>query len=105
MAWSNKAKVTSGFTVKEARGARFKIYLPRVEASAQPIVRHDDKSAIPSGSETVLLVEDDESMRQLTRGCLAEHGYTVLDVESGEAAIRTASQHDGPIQLLLTDVV
>ena len=44
-------------------------------------------------------------MRHLTRGCLAEHGYTVLDVESGEAAILTASQHDGPIQLLLTDVV
>ena len=90
---------------ERGQGARFKIYLPRVEASAQPSLRPEDKSAIPSGSETVLLVEDDESMRHLTRGCLAEHGYTVLDVESGEAAILTASQHDGPIQLLLTDVV
>jgi len=90
---------------EEGRGARFKIHFPRVEACAQSIVVPEDKFAAPRGSETVLLVEDDEAMRTLMRGCLADHGYAVLDVRSGEAAILTASQYDGPIHLLLTDVV
>lgn len=90
---------------EKEKGARFKIYFPRVQAAAQPIAVQEDKSTTPVGTETILLVEDDESMRTLTRGCLVEHGYQVLDVESGEAAICTATQYDGPIQLLLTDVV
>jgi len=90
---------------KKGNGTRFKIHFPRVEAAAPPAALPEDKSVTPRGTETVLLVEDDESIRQLTRRCLAYHGYTVLDVQSGEAAIRTASQHDGPIHLLLTDVV
>jgi len=91
---------------KKGNGTRFKIHFPRVEAAAQPAAAlPEDKSLTPRGTETVLLVEDDESMRQLTRRCLAAHGYRVLDVQNGEAAIRTASQHDGPVHLLLTDVV
>jgi CheY-like chemotaxis protein len=90
---------------KKGNGTRFKIHLPRVEAAAQPAALPEDKSVIPRGTETVLLVEDDESMRHLTRRCLREYGYKVLDMQSGEAAIRTASQHDGPIHLLLTDVI
>jgi len=86
-------------------GTRFKICFPRVEAAVQPTAFPEDMSVAPGGTETVLLVEDDESMRKLTRRCLADHGYTALDVQNGEAAIRTASQYDGRIHLLLTDVV
>jgi two-component system, cell cycle sensor histidine kinase and response regulator CckA len=90
---------------QKGNGTRFKIHFPRVEAAVQPATLPEDVSVISHGTETILLVEDDESMRSLTRRCLADHGYTVLDVQNGEAAIRTASQYDGPIHLLLADVV
>jgi CheY-like chemotaxis protein len=86
------------------QGARFKIYFPRVEAAAQALPA-PDLSASPGGTETIFLVEDDEAMRMLTRNCLESSGYTVLDVRDGEAAIQAVSQHDGPIHLLLTDIV
>ena len=86
------------------KGARFKVYLPRVAAAAQRFESASDVS-LPGGSETILLVEDDESMRRLTRSCLEKRGYTVLDVPNGEVAIRTVSEHRDPIHLLLTDVV
>jgi PAS domain S-box-containing protein len=86
------------------KGARFKIYLPRVAGVADPIAVAEEKT-LPGGSETVLLVEDDQSMRELTRQCLATAGYTVLDAQDGETAVRIASQYDGPIHLLVTDVV
>jgi PAS domain S-box-containing protein len=85
-------------------GARFKVYLPRVEAAASKLLPAD-KSAVPGGSETILLVEDDEAMRTLTKHCLRQGGYTVLDVPDGEVAIRAISEHQGDIHLLLTDVV
>lgn len=85
-------------------GARFKVYLPRVEAAVQKLDT-GVSAALPGGSETILLVEDDDSMRKLTRSCLEKRGYTVLDVPNGEVAIRTVTEHGGPIHLLLTDVV
>lgn len=86
------------------KGTRFKIYLPQIEDHATvPLVA--DESVVPGGSETVLLVEDEEPMRALTRLCLTTAGYTVLDAPNGEAAIQTVSRHEGPIHLLLTDVV
>jgi two-component system, cell cycle sensor histidine kinase and response regulator CckA len=85
-------------------GARFKIYLPRIEASAQGKAKADD-SVLPRGSETILLVEDDEAMRKLTCNCLESSGYTVLAVSNGEAAIKAVNQYQDPIHLLLTDVV
>jgi two-component system cell cycle sensor histidine kinase/response regulator CckA len=57
------------------------------------------------GSETVLLVEDEESVRQLVRETLEGKGYKVLEAEHGEAALRTASDYHGPIDMLITDVV
>jgi two-component system, cell cycle sensor histidine kinase and response regulator CckA len=87
------------------KGARFKVYLPRVQDRLQPIPAASQEPTLPSGSETILLVEDDDAMRELTRDCLASVGYSVLDVQDGENAIRIASQQDGPIHLLLTDVV
>jgi two-component system cell cycle sensor histidine kinase/response regulator CckA len=86
------------------KGARFKIYFPQVEGAADPVARAGT-SGTPGGTETILLVEDDDSMRDLTRTCLRSAGYTVLDVQDGDAAIRAVSEQEGTIHLLLTDVV
>ena len=87
-------------------GTRFRIYLPRVEGSAaeKPV-----KSGIrppPRGTETILLVEDEDGVRALTRHVLDSCGYTVLDVVDGqEALLLMADGHAGTIDLLITDVV
>ena len=86
------------------KGARFKIYIPRVDALAEPTSTAAE-SEILGGSETILLVEDDDAMRELTRSCLEGSGYAVLDAANGEAAVRTATEYDAPIHLLVTDVV
>jgi DNA-binding response OmpR family regulator len=57
------------------------------------------------GTETILLVEDDEAVQRLAARVLEAHGYRVLAAESGPEAIRTSEGHDGPIHLLLTDVI
>jgi nitrogen-specific signal transduction histidine kinase/ActR/RegA family two-component response regulator len=86
------------------KGTTFKIYFPRIEAAAEPIKRVDT-SEIPRGSETILVVEDDEAMRALTRTCLESGGYSVLDVSNGEAAIRAVTENGGAIHLMVTDVI
>jgi two-component system, cell cycle sensor histidine kinase and response regulator CckA len=87
------------------RGARFKIYWPRTAQSGHPAQAVHSPSGLPGGSETILLVEDDDAMRELTCKCLAAVGYNVLTAQDGEVAIRVCSRHDGPIHVLLTDVV
>ena len=86
------------------KGTTFKIYLPRVDAAAE-----DRKLAAvmppPQGTETILVVEDAAPLRELTRELLEPCGYTVLDCGDPLEAILVAGQHQGPIQLLLTDVV
>jgi two-component system, cell cycle sensor histidine kinase and response regulator CckA len=86
------------------KGARFKIYLPRVDAVAEP-TSTTIESAVRGGSETILLVEDDDAMRSLTCSVLESGGYAVLDAASGESALHEAGKHNAPIHLLLTDVV
>jgi len=87
------------------KGTTFKIYLPRVEE----VVEHDRQSPAPAkslkGSETILLVEDEESLRALTRSLLVQSGYTVLETNNGSQALEIAQEHRGNIHLLLTDVV
>ncbi|MBX5491711.1 MAG: PAS domain S-box protein [Chloroflexi bacterium] len=88
------------------RGTTFKIYLPRVQAVAaatprQPMVR----PLPPQGRETILLVEDEPQVRTLARIVLEGCGYTVLAASCGAEATRLATEHCGPIHLLLTDVV
>jgi two-component system cell cycle sensor histidine kinase/response regulator CckA len=87
------------------RGSSFKILLPRVEESAvrERPARGAERS--PRGSETILLVEDEPSLRKLVRQLLRGRGYTVIEAHDGAKALDAARKHKGPIQLLLTDVV
>ena len=86
------------------QGTTFKVYLPRVDA---PVDRVEPSApAGPRhGTETILLVEDETELRNMTRRLLEKHGYTFLEAATSEAALGIARLHPGPIHLLLTDVV
>ncbi len=101
-------KQSGGFVwVKSEPGAgsTFTIYLPQVrEEVAQQ--RISAATATPSrGAGTILLVEDEESLRTLTRSILEQGGYTVLEACNGMEAVAIAADNSGPIDLLLTDMV
>jgi PAS domain S-box-containing protein len=89
------------------KGTTFKIYLPRFSApSQQAAVQPAAAQELPSqGHENVLLVEDEENLRRLTRQALENQGYGVFDAPDGPAAIQLSQAHKGPIHLLLTDVI
>jgi CheY-like chemotaxis protein len=87
------------------RGTTFAIYLAQVEGVPEPAVARPSADAALRGSETILLVEDDDGVRQLVREMLVRAGYTVLEANYGEAALKVADEHQGQIHLLLTDVV
>ncbi|MFI5072404.1 MAG: PAS domain S-box protein [Terriglobales bacterium] len=89
---------------EHGRGSTFKVYLPRVENSVTPLPGKQQIDAC-KGTETVLLVEDAEPLRALIRQFLQLGGYTVLEAENGNEALRIADAFGGPIHLLLTDVV
>ena len=86
-------------------GTTFKIYLPRVDAPADEAPAAPPRAATPQGTETILLVEDQEALRAMIRELLEEQGYTVLEAEEGQGALEIARKHPGVIHLLLTDVV
>jgi PAS domain S-box-containing protein len=85
------------------RGTTFRLYLPRVDATAPAAAAPAD--APRGGAETILLVEDETSLRELTREVLAMSGYTVLEAEHADKALEVSGSHAGTIDLLLTDVV
>ncbi len=86
------------------QGSRFLIDLPQVGAEELPPAAQ--LTALSHhGQETILLVEDEEAVRNLTRRVLEQHGYTVLSAPEGETAMALARSHPGPIHLLFTDVV
>ncbi|MEW5961867.1 MAG: ATP-binding protein, partial [Chloroflexota bacterium] len=87
------------------RGTTFKIYLPQLETSSEPVELPPLPARPRQGSETILLVEDDKMVRELSCFVLRNHGYTVLTAGDGEQARCVCAEHAGPIQLLLTDVV
>ena len=87
-------------------GTTFKIYLPRVDERAERAAAQAQATASElGGTETILLVEDEEGVRGLTRQLLQRHGYTVLEAEHGQDALLLCERYSGPIHLLLTDVV
>jgi two-component system cell cycle sensor histidine kinase/response regulator CckA len=87
------------------KGTIFKIYLPRVEQFAQATKKEDPQAPVIRGCETILLAEDSESLREMTRECLDSAGYTVLEAASGAEALQKAKEFEGTIHLLFTDVV
>ncbi len=86
------------------RGSTFRLYLPRVDAVA-PAVPAAATMPPQGGAETLLLVEDEPSLRELTREVLTMNGYRVLEAGEAEEALSVAEAHGGAIDLLLTDVV
>jgi signal transduction histidine kinase/ActR/RegA family two-component response regulator len=85
-------------------GSTFTIYLPKVDEAlpdSEPTLVHESLR----GDETILLVEDSKTVRNLVLRYLEKHGYTVIDAESGIEALRIAAAHPGRIDLLITDVV
>jgi two-component system, cell cycle sensor histidine kinase and response regulator CckA len=86
-------------------GTAFKIYLPIVEGAPETLRYVEPSEELPRGSETILVVEDDSSLREVTCEFLQSSGYTVIPAESPEAALRLAKAHNGSIHFLLTDVI
>jgi two-component system, cell cycle sensor histidine kinase and response regulator CckA len=87
------------------KGASFQIFLPRVEESVTPNVARTAPAENSQGTETVLLVEDADALRKLARSFLVDHGFEVITASNGEEAVEVAMNHNGHIDLLLTDVV
>ena len=87
------------------KGTTFKIYLPRVFAPAEKVFHRDAPSQLAVGTETILLVEDEEALRTLTRDLLLECKYHVIEARDGIHALDLAAKSKGRIHLLLTDVV
>jgi CheY-like chemotaxis protein len=86
-------------------GTTFKVYLPRVAEALTAAAPASTAPVPPRGSETVLLVEDDEEVRALARETLEAGGYTVIPAAGPSEALRLAADGSRPIDLLLTDVV
>jgi len=87
------------------KGTAFKIYLPRVEEVLEPQRASAGPRELPKGTETVLVAEDDETIRRMIYEILQYAGYAVLEAGRGEEALRLAGEHAGPIHLLITDMV
>ena len=86
-------------------GTTFRIYLPRFEPQTARVPSEDGTDKRPTGSETILLVEDDESILNLSKIILEGLGYTVLAAKAPGQAISLVEQHTSELHLLITDVV
>jgi two-component system cell cycle sensor histidine kinase/response regulator CckA len=86
-------------------GATFKIYLPRVDDEVARDVGRAKSMPSVQRHETILIVEDEASLRKLTRSLLQPMGYTVLDASGAGEALKISQDHQGEIHLLLTDIV
>ena len=86
-------------------GTTFKVYLPLVETDASSASPTPSPVSLAPGRETILLIEDDQSLRELLCETLEGGGYTVLVANGGEEALRMAGEYAGAIQLIVTDVI
>ncbi len=86
-------------------GTTFKINFPRSDAAAESAAAPVPRTQVPRGDETVLVVEDDEAVRKLVCMILEQHGYRTLDAGTPDECLARIEQHEGPVHLLLTDVV
>jgi CheY-like chemotaxis protein len=86
-------------------GTTFKIYLPRVQEEVDLIEPLPALVELPKGVETILLVEDEESVRTLVRNVLLRQGYQVIEARNGDEALTISDSHEAAIHLLISDVV
>ena len=86
-------------------GTTFSLYFPRADKSGKRSAVPVEGESISGGSETVLVVEDEELVRTLVCALLTEKGYSVIEAEDGEDAVLRMERHEDPVDLLLTDVV
>ena len=101
-------KQNRGFIAAQStagQGTTFKIYLPCNQAKGSPAVKSDTKKILDNGHGTVLLVEDEPMVLEMTRRMLVELGYNVLSASTPGEAISLAQDHNGEIDLVVTDVV
>jgi len=86
-------------------GSTFKVFLPAVGAARADEASRTEPQPVLSGSETVLLAEDESGVRKFVSDVLRSQGYSVLEASNGAAALEVAATHNGPIHILLADVV
>jgi two-component system cell cycle sensor histidine kinase/response regulator CckA len=105
-------KQSGGFIYVDSvpgEGATFSIYLPRFEPEPEPVAKPevpaDRRATDVTGQGTILLVEDEDAVRAVNARALTARGYTVLEAESGVEALRVLAEHDGPVDLVVSDVV
>lgn len=87
------------------KGTTFKMYFPRIEEPAESVSQPLTHTAHKGGTETILVVEDDEALRHLTLNLLVREGYKVLEAQDAQAAMELSRNYPGSIDLLLTDVI
>jgi two-component system, cell cycle sensor histidine kinase and response regulator CckA len=90
---------------EEGKGTTFRLYFPKVEEAVASRVPAESETTLASGSETVLLVEDEIAFREMTAELLRKEGYNVLEAADGPSAIARAREYGEPIDVLLTDLV
>ena len=90
---------------ESGQGTTFKVYISRAKEDAE--LEEKERTPVDDlrGTETILIVEDDDSLRKLVRIVLKQNGYKVLTAENGEDAMRISKEHEGSIDLIVTDVV
>lgn len=89
------------------RGTTFRIHFPEVAGEAEERATQESgvESPAPTGAETILLVEDEEGVREFATTALSRHGYRVLEAQTGEAALALLEDKNPPVDLVLTDLV
>jgi PAS domain S-box-containing protein len=87
------------------RGTAFKIYLPRVDEVVETEELGDKSSLVQRGHETILLVEDEDVVRDLSKEILEEYGFAVITAPNGKEGLRICKEFEGQIDLMITDVV
>ena len=87
------------------KGTIFKIYLPRVDEVVDESLNKGESSGAVRGEETILLVEDEEIVRNLAQEILQTYGYSVLTAANGSEGLRIGREFEGPIELVITDVI
>ena len=87
------------------KGTSFKIYLPRVDQVEEHSGVATPTAEVPTGSETILLTEDEQDVREIAREFLESGGYKVVEAKDASEAVQLARQHSGAIDLLVTDMV